>query len=139
MTLRPPHETFIDTNDDLLSLWQNMMGSCGFGIRSLWHVFVAEDGSMLPTVVPIEELPVEPDVAVLRNLAHAFNTVAVDEHGATVAALLSRPGPQQMSATDRRWARAVRESYGPRLSPWPMHLATRDRVQVFAPDDLIAA
>src|SRR3954447_9069183 len=47
-------------------------------------------------------------------------------------------GPAGMTDADRRWARALLAGFRG-LTRWPVHLATRDRVQVFAPDDLIAA
>lgn len=61
MTLKPPHETFVPTDAELIELWRDLMGSDGFDQRSLW------------------------------------------------------------------------------VCPWPIHLATRGSVRVFAPDDLIAA
>jgi hypothetical protein len=42
-----------------------------------------------------------------------------------------------MTERDRRWARALRAAFAG-LTAWPLHLATPDNVQVFAPDDLLA-
>jgi hypothetical protein len=38
-----------------------------------------------------------------------------------------------MTADDRAWARALM----PITPAWPIHLATTDRMQVFAADDLL--
>jgi hypothetical protein len=43
-----------------------------------------------------------------------------------------------MTDADRVWAVEIRERLARHLGPWPVHLATRNRIQVFAPDDLIA-
>jgi hypothetical protein len=139
MSLKRPEETFVRTNTELMELWQAMMGPGGFAQRSVWHIFFEPDGRMNPLVVPIDDVPEEPDELLLRNLAYAVREAIRDTDVACLAALLSRPGPAQMSAHDRRWAQELRAAFGPALCPWPIHLATRGRVQVFAPDDLIAA
>ncbi|HZC70589.1 MAG TPA: hypothetical protein VE442_07845 [Jatrophihabitans sp.] len=139
MALKPPHETYVRNAAELTELWQNMMGSGGFGMRSLWHVFIELDGRLSPVVLPIDDVPARPDPRLLGNLAGILREVLGDTAASTVAVLLSRPGTSEMTDPDRRWARAVRESYGPQLCPWPVHLATHDRIRVFAPDDLIAA
>lgn len=138
MTLKPPQETTIRTNAELTQLWHDMIGVDGFGLRSLWHIFIEPSGQLRPVVLPIDDIPLEPDPKLVSNLAYVLGEVVV-ETPSTIAVLLSRPGPGQMSDSDRQWARAIRHGYGPELSPWPIHLATHGRVQVFAPDDLIAA
>lgn len=138
MTLKRPHETFVHTDDDLFMLWRDLMGAGGFARRSLWMIFFYRDGELAPAITPIDDIPGEPDPAVIGSLARVVEGVVADLPG-SVAFLLSRPGPEAMSEEDRRWARALRDTVDPALSPWPVHLATHDRVQVFAPDDLIAA
>lgn len=139
MTLQPPHETFIRSDADLTRLWRDMMGPGGFAVRSLWHVFFGADAGMLPLVLPIDDLPNRPDDLLLTNLGHVMQEVMADSDAATLAVLLSRPGPAGMTADDRAWARALRGAFGPERCPWPIHLATAGRIQTFAPDDLIAA
>ncbi|MGN6608131.1 MAG: hypothetical protein ACTHMS_14105 [Jatrophihabitans sp.] len=138
MTLRPPDETFVRTDHDLFDLWRDLMGTEGFGTRSLWHVFLGPDGRLEPVVVPIDDLPATPDTEVLATFAGILHDLRDEVGWASMAVLLSRPGPGTMSAGDRAWARAVGVAYA-RLGPrWPMHLATRGHVRLFAPDDLIA-
>jgi hypothetical protein len=108
------------------------MGDGGFSRRSLWLVFLYEDGQVAPVVVPIEDIPARPD-ALVANLGAVLAGLA-DDGVSSTAMLLSRPGPRAMSADDRAWARALTS-----FTPWPVHLATADDLQVFAPDDLIAA
>jgi hypothetical protein len=114
------------------------MGPGEFGRSSIWVVFLDADGVVQPVIVPIEDVPPEPDAVVVRNLARVIADAFDDGSGASVALLLSRGGPVGMTDADRRWARALVDGFRG-LTRWPVHLATRDRVQVFAPDDLIAA
>jgi hypothetical protein len=138
MTLKRPEETFVRTTGELSELWRDLMGADGFDFRSLWVIFLATSGELCPTVMPIDDLPDEPDETFLRNLADIARGIQADGLG-SVAFLLSRPGPAEMLESDRRWARELARALGDELRTWPVHLATHGRVQVFAPDDLIAA
>jgi hypothetical protein len=127
-----PRDAIVHTPADLFALWQSLMGHGGFSRRSLWLVFVYEDGHVAPVVIPIEDIPKRPDVLV-ANLGSVLAGLA-DDGVSSTALLLSRPGPRAMTTDDRAWARALAP-----FTPWPVHLATADELQVFAPDDLIAA
>ena len=87
------------------------------------------------TIVPIDDIPAEPDPLFTGNIAKIISDLVSSGVAASVAMLLSRSGPGTMTAQDRQWARALRLG----KHRWPIHLATCDRVQVFAPDDLVAA
>jgi len=76
-----------------------------------------------------------PDPLFTGNIAKIISDLVSSGVAASVAMLLSRSGPGTMTAQDRQWARALRLG----KHRWPIHLATCDRVQVFAPDDLVAA
>lgn len=139
MTLKPPHETFVRTATELTELWQDLMGPGGFARRSLWMIFLAVDGELAPVVVPIDDIPIEPDELLLRNLAEIVGALLTDNSLDSAALLFSRPGPSSMLENDRDWARALLSAFGSRLCVWPVHLATTNRIQVFAPDDLVVA
>ena len=115
------------------------MGAGGFSTRSVWLVFFDDEFRMQPVIVPIDDLPLEPDPQLLENLGGVVGGLADNEAAATVALLISRDGPAPMTASDRRWAQALRAAFDPAIAPWPLHLATRDQIRIFAPDDLIAA
>jgi len=130
----PPLADLVITDSrDLLDLWRRLMGPGGFGQRSLWLAFLDVDGRVEPTVVPIDSLPVVPD-DFLAGLTSVLSELVSGGDVASVAMLLSRPGPAAMTNSDRRWAQALAA-----LTRWPVHLATRDHVQPFAPDDLVDA
>jgi hypothetical protein len=134
----PGPGTTIRTHADLAAVWQRLMGTGGFARSTLWLIFVGADDGLQRVIMPIDDLPGEPDERFVGNLVHVLTELHDAGDFASAALLLSRPGPPEMSGADRRWARVLRDALGP-LSPWPLHLATRGRVQVFAPDDLIAA
>jgi hypothetical protein len=139
MTTTPHFEMIIRDNGDLPALWTKLMGPDGFGRRSVWLAFLDRDNRTLPVVIPIDDLPAEPDAAGIRSLAEVAGGVIASGGAATVVVLLSRAGSAAMTSADRRWATALSAGLGHDLSPWPIHLATRGRIQVFAPEDLVAA
>jgi hypothetical protein len=138
MTPRPP-QSVVRSAAELSELWQQLMGDGGFSKASLWVVFFDEDDRMQPVIMPIEPLPPEPDAAFLRTLSRVLGDLADAGAVASVALLLSRDGPATMTESDRRWARALHAELRDALGRWPVHLATRNRIQVLALDDLIAA
>lgn len=43
----PELETPIRSNADLLAVWRRLMGTGGFGRRSMWFVFFDEDDDLI--------------------------------------------------------------------------------------------
>ena len=105
---------------------------------SLWLMFLNAEHRLLPVIVPIDDLPAEPDDLFVRNLAEVVDRLIDAGDAASVALLLSRPGSRAMREADRVWARALRAALGVHAT-WPIPLATRDTIAVFAPDDLLVA
>jgi hypothetical protein len=134
----PPPGTIVRTAVQLARAWQRLMGQDGFDVATLWLIFFDGGGRLLRLIVPIDGIPPEPDALVARNLAAVVRELVASGEVASVALLISRPGSRAMTEADRRWARVLRAEMG-ELAVWPIHLATRGFVQVFAPDDLVAA
>ena len=134
--MKKPRETVIRNDSELADFWSGLMATADSGGRTLWAILIAAGGAVLPTIIPIDDIPARPDRKLLAGLAQVLSQVG-QEQGASVALLVSRPGPMAMTEDDRRWARALRGIAGGRQ--WPVHLATSNRVQVFAPDDLASA
>lgn len=129
----------IRTEHDLFERWEDLMGGGGFGRRSLWLIFLDDDGRQSDLIVPIDDIPMLPDP---RDVAAITDLIARirDEVGvAEVPMLISRPGPSEMTEGDCRWAVALTEALRDQHPRWPIHLATRDRLQVFAADDLLGS
>jgi hypothetical protein len=131
--------TIVRTHAELAGLWETMMGRGGFGVASVWLMFLDAGNRVLPVVVPIDGIPAEPDPGFVSGLARIVSGLVESGDTASVAVLLSRPGEPAMTEADRRWARALRSGLGDEVGVWPVHLATRGQVRVFAPDDLVAA
>jgi hypothetical protein len=138
MTTTPPPNYTVNDEADLFALWQRLMAGGGFARRSLWLIFLDHNSRILPVILPIDDIPAEPDAAFVANIAHIIGELVSNGEASTAALLLSRPGPTQMTAADRRWAHALIAALGPEFDRWPIHLASRDAIQVFAPDDLCA-
>src|SRR3954452_12714282 len=134
----PPPYSVLRTPTELLAMWEGLMGAGGFSVRSVWLVFFDDQFRMQPVIVPIDDLPAEPDPQLIENLVGVVRGLVDNEAASTVALLISRDGPTGMTESDRRWARAFRAAFDSAIAPWPLHLATRDQVRIFAPDDLIA-
>lgn len=115
------------------------MGTRCFDRRSLWLIFLDADGHQSDLIVPIDDIPILPDNRDVAAIADLVGRVREEVGVAQVPMLLSRPGPRDITEGDRRWAAALSAAVRDLHPRWPIHLATRDRVQVFAPDDLIAA
>ena len=139
MTNTQPTTTTLHSEADVLALWETLAAGVGFDQRSLSLVFLDADSRTLPTLVPFDGLPAMPDRRMIRSMSNIVHQLVSGGDAAAVVMLLSRPGPEGMTGGDRRWAAALRTGISADLMPWPVHLATRGRVQVFAPDDLIAA
>jgi hypothetical protein len=121
------NEIVISTATDLERMWQLIMGQEGPGLRSLWMVLLDDEGRPQPVVVPIDDIPVLPG-SMATGLADVLSGL---KHLGEPVLLLSRPGPDGMTAADRHWGRALAP-----LTRWPVHLYTRAGVRVIAPDDL---
>jgi hypothetical protein len=124
---------------ELQALWQRLMGRGRFGKRTLWLLFLDESDRPIKLIVPIEGIPVEPDVAALDGIGRMLDAVHDERRSGTVPMLLSRPGAGAMTGSDRRWAAEITRRLSRNLGPWPIHLATCNRIRVFAPDDLVPA
>jgi hypothetical protein len=133
-----PPRILIRSAAELFAMWQGLMGGGEFARSTIWHVFFDDDGRTQSVIMPIDNIPSEPDPMLVRNLAHVVADLIDSGTAASVALLISRDGPATMTEADRRWARALHAAFEG-LTHWPVHLATRGRIHVFALDDLIAA
>jgi hypothetical protein len=125
---------------DLERLWRALVGDPGFGVRSLWVLFLDEDGVAAPVIPQIDEIPVEPSAEGVAGLVGMLGDVRRQAcPGASVALLLARPG-RGIDETDRVWARALEAGAASAGLPlWPTHVATDLELRVVAPDDLAPA
>ena len=135
------YEPTVRTQADVHTMWLTLMQPLGFARTRLYLAFVEGDGSVVPHLTEIDDLPAEPDEVSIDNLMGICS--ALLDHtlteGSRPALLLARPGPAGLTALDRAWTSAlVRSADAHRVPLWPVHVAGDDTVLVVAPDDLAA-
>lgn len=115
-----PHPTVPVTSDvELTERWRALLQLDGPpSRRTLFLAWLRRDGSMVPLLLPIEDVPLEPDRAVLGNLVSVHVTVAesegVEPGELHLALLLERHGPAGLSPDDHAWCSAVEALLGDR-------------------------
>ncbi|UPK75946.1 hypothetical protein MU582_04730 [Nocardioidaceae bacterium SCSIO 66511] len=125
---------------DLHTCWTMLMGELGFAERKLWIIFIEPDGLVVPHIVQIADLPAYPSAPNLDSLMELCARQLEYLRDDGIAMLLSRPGPDVLTDSDRGWAAGIATTareHGVRV--YPTHLANDEAVRVFAPDDLIGA
>jgi hypothetical protein len=76
--------------------------------RSLWLMFLTEDGTQLPVLVPIDDVPERPEPEMVESVCHMVAQLTGDaSEGRSVVATLSRPGSLTPSDSDRYWVRTL--------------------------------
>lgn len=79
--------------------------------RSLYLAWLRRDGTMAPLLIPVEDLPVEPDRVALGHLVEMHSAVAeaegVEPADLHLALCLERRGPAGPGPDDHAWATAV--------------------------------
>jgi hypothetical protein len=103
--------------------WRMLLDPPEFGARSLWLTWFAEDGRQEPIIIPVDDLPLVPDVELLGGLRDIAESVLFDQLGGRgrLALALCRPGASTPRADDEAWVDALRELLDG--LPWSLHLA----------------
>jgi hypothetical protein len=132
-----PYRPTVQSQADLEEVWRRLMGSHGFGGRSLWMLRIAPGGEVVPRVVQIAECDDGPDPTMTSGLAKVLASLDAEAPDGSWAFLVSRPG-RGLHESDRMWARFVREAGaagGVRLEI--THLANDAGITPLPPDELI--
>lgn len=115
---------------DLTSLWRTEVASEPFRVRSLWLLFI--DARLRPAgpLLTIDDLPDGPYDVPPEDLTTLCGEILDGPGGGgSVALLLTRPGGDPWTVSDRAWARfltATALTIGSRT--WPVHWAHRRRL-----------
>lgn len=79
--------------------------------RQLWIMFVDGDNRQAPVIMPISDIPREPEPRMLRNLGEVLAGVcpelATDAGAGSVILTVERRGLDGVLPTDRAWADAL--------------------------------
>ncbi|SOE03557.1 hypothetical protein [Blastococcus haudaquaticus] len=138
MTTTPPlADVPIRSADELTRRWTMLLHPPVFGARSLWLSWFGTDGRMLPVVVPVDDIPLVPEPAMLMNLRQVHDSIA-EEHldgEGHLAMALCRPGDPRITEDDDEWAEALRSTLddGRIDGSWSLHLAAGGSVVPLVP------
>src|SRR3712207_1094526 len=103
MTTTPPlADVPIRSADELTSRWTMLLNPPEFGARSLWLSWFGADGRMLPVVIPVDDLPVIPDPALVTSLRQVHDSIVehhLDGDGHLTMALCRPGGPTSVRTT----------------------------------------
>lgn len=136
MTTPPLADAPVTTQRALRRRWAAVLAPPVFAARSLWIMWLRADGTTLPTLVPIDELPRRFDAVATHGLVELAGTVA-DEHGGGdghVAFALCRPGHPTCTGSDQEWADGLRRAATRAgLRSWSLHLAAGGAVLPLVP------
>jgi len=125
----------IHSQADLDRLWRALMGELGFARRRLWVLLVCDDGRPIPHIVQVDEIPDVPG----DHLVHLLEMCQHLDDETGVAILLSRPGSDGLTTSDKAWGAALLDAArATGVSCWPLHVANDVAIRVVAPDDLAA-
>ena len=122
----------IRSADDLTTRWATVLDPPVFGHRSLWVLWLDDDGLMLPVVVPIDDVPAVPDRALISSLLVMSDGVLAEHlpsDDGHIGFALCRPGAPEVTADDDAWAEALQREFDDAIDgTWSLHLAAAGRV-----------
>ncbi len=127
--------------DELQQWWRFVVGPWGFERRQLFVVLVAVDGTVMPSLMNVVDLPRRPDDESLDGLAEVLTGLAerVGALDGSVAALWARPGVRGPSSDDVVWLSALHRVLSALpMRAWPVYYANDDGPRPAVPDELVA-
>lgn len=112
MTTRPHPDIPVTNHAQLTERWRGLLHLDGPpSQRRLFLAWLRDDGTMVPLLIPVEELPLEPDRVVIGALAELHATVVdsegIDRMNLHLAMCLERPGPATPTPDDAAWCAAI--------------------------------
>lgn len=135
----PSYDTHVPLTSDILieERVRDLIGRANQ--RQLWLLFIDERNMQLPLIVPIDQLPSDPDP--IATSAVVDNVVQLmDDIGAVGLILVwERYGQSQLNRQDLAWARSLATAcVDARVGLRAMLLSHRSGVRWIAPDDYFA-
>lgn len=112
MSTRPRPTVPVTSEAELTERWRTLLQLDGPPARrTLFLAWLRPDGTMVPLLMPVGDVALEPDRAALGSLAAAHAAVAesedVDPGDLHLALLLERRGPAGLSPDDHAWSSAI--------------------------------
>jgi hypothetical protein len=131
MTKPPRADVPVRTAAELTDRWADLLDPPIFGARSLWLMWLKDDGRALPVIIPVDDIPRVPDHAMLAGLLSVHDTISAAhlDGGGHLALALCRPGRPEITEDDDCWLEALSEVLDDALGGgWSLHLAAAGRV-----------
>ncbi|MBO3093449.1 hypothetical protein [Cellulomonas dongxiuzhuiae] len=95
--------------DDILDVMLSLVGPERAGPPALWLVLLDAAGMMLPAVLPLVGIPLQPDTAQVRQVVVALGDIlAHDAPGGAIAVAVVRAAGGDRGAFERAWEHALR-------------------------------
>jgi hypothetical protein len=132
MTKPPLADVPIHSTAELTDRWATVLDPPIFGARSLWLMWLTDDGRMLPVIIPVDDVPRVPDNSLLTGLLSVHDGVSAEhlDGGGHLALALCRPGRPEITEDDDCWLEALSEVLDDELDGnWSLHLAAAGRIQ----------
>ena len=133
MTITPPlADVPIRSADEMTRRWTLMLAPPIFGARSLWLSWFGADGRMLPIVIPVDEIALVPQPAMLMGLRQMHDSLVEEQLDGDghLAMALCRPGGPWVRGDDELWIDALRSTLddGQIDGSWSLHLGAGGQV-----------
>lgn len=126
MTTPPLADVPIRSASELTAHWTQALEPPVFGARSLWLMWLQDDGLPLRVLIPVDDLPRLPDYGMLFGLLSVHEAIAAEHLGGRghLAMALCRPGRPEVTADDDAWVALLSEVFDDRIDgSWSLHLA----------------
>jgi hypothetical protein len=107
----PPELVPLHTEADVLRRIEQLIEPDARCRQSLWLFFLDRNQHQLPVVVPIDDVPDDPEPELVGNLCYIVAEVLGDsEPEGSVVFVLTRPGPAVPDEGDRTWRDRLRDA-----------------------------
>lgn len=125
-----PLTTDAEIEDRVLAL----IGTAGH--RQLWLMFLDSDDGQLPVVIPLDDLPREPNRAETDVLVGHLAGILAQVRAVQLVLVWERPGRGRLTERDQAWARALAANCARRGVRLRAQLLSHTRgVTILAPED----
>jgi hypothetical protein len=106
----PPELAPVLTDEDVLRRVDQLIDPDARRRQSLWLFFLDRNQQQLPVVVPIDDVPDDPEPEVVGNLCFIIAEVLGEsEPEGSVVVARTRPGAVTPDGTDRTWRDRLRD------------------------------
>lgn len=109
---RGPRPTPLTTDDAIERFVRDIIGRALR--RQVWSFFLDPDGMLTGPVIPVEDLPAEPQPDDSAKFGALIGTAAEMVEAQAVILVWERPGAPLLTSADRRWLRTFHDGLSAR-------------------------